>query len=74
MNCHPKIVVIGYGNPGRLDDGLGPALAEAKENFERYLPEQQAAFAYTFYEEPDSTAAERGADAIAQFLQGRNPG
>lgn len=24
-------VVIGYGNPGRLDDGLGPALAEAVE-------------------------------------------
>lgn len=23
-----KILVIGYGNPGRLDDGLGPALAE----------------------------------------------
>jgi len=22
------ILVIGYGNPGRLDDGLGPALAE----------------------------------------------
>ncbi|HJO94051.1 MAG TPA: hydrogenase maturation protease [Victivallales bacterium] len=24
-----KILIIGYGNPGRLDDGLGPALAEA---------------------------------------------
>lgn len=23
------VLVIGYGNPGRLDDGLGPALAEA---------------------------------------------
>ena len=23
-----EILVIGYGNPGRLDDGLGPALAE----------------------------------------------
>jgi hydrogenase maturation protease len=23
-----RVVVIGYGNPGRLDDGLGPALAE----------------------------------------------
>jgi hydrogenase maturation protease len=23
-----KILIIGYGNPGRLDDGLGPALAE----------------------------------------------
>ena len=22
-----KVLLIGYGNPGRLDDGLGPALA-----------------------------------------------
>ena len=26
-----KILVIGYGNPGRLDDGLGPAFAQAIE-------------------------------------------
>ena len=26
-----KILLIGYGNPGRLDDGLGPALAAAVE-------------------------------------------
>ena len=26
-----SILVIGYGNPGRQDDGLGPALAEAVE-------------------------------------------
>jgi hydrogenase maturation protease len=25
----PKVLVYGYGNPGRLDDGLGPALARA---------------------------------------------
>jgi hydrogenase maturation protease len=25
----PRILVYGYGNPGRLDDGLGPALAAA---------------------------------------------
>jgi hydrogenase maturation protease len=25
---HGSILVIGFGNPGRLDDGLGPALAE----------------------------------------------
>ena len=24
----PKVLVIGYGNPGRWDDGLGPALAD----------------------------------------------
>jgi hydrogenase maturation protease len=27
----PETLLIGYGNPGRLDDGLGPALAEAVE-------------------------------------------
>ncbi len=27
----PRILVIGYGNPGRRDDGLGPALATALE-------------------------------------------
>ena len=27
----PRILLIGYGNPGRLDDGLGPALAEAMQ-------------------------------------------
>ena len=26
------LLLIGYGNPGRLDDGLGPALAERIEN------------------------------------------
>lgn len=25
------VLLIGYGNPGRLDDGLGPALADAVE-------------------------------------------
>ena len=32
MNAKPlRVLVIGYGNPGRLDDGLGPALAAALE-------------------------------------------
>lgn len=26
-----KVLLIGYGNPGRLDDGLGPALAAGME-------------------------------------------
>jgi len=30
----PKFLLIGYGNPGRLDDGLGPALAEAIESLD----------------------------------------
>jgi len=28
------VLVVGYGNPGRLDDGLGPALAEALEKLD----------------------------------------
>ncbi len=31
MERAAKILVIGYGNPGRRDDGLGPALAAALE-------------------------------------------
>lgn len=31
-SCRPSILFIGYGNPGRLDDGLGPALAAKLEN------------------------------------------
>ena len=27
--ARPRVLVLGYGNPGRQDDGLGPALAEA---------------------------------------------
>jgi hydrogenase maturation protease len=27
-----KVLVIGYGNPGRLDDGLGPAFVDALES------------------------------------------
>jgi hydrogenase maturation protease len=27
----PRVLLIGYGNPGRQDDGLGPALAEELE-------------------------------------------
>jgi len=31
MNAPSKILVYGYGNPGRGDDGLGPALVAALE-------------------------------------------
>ena len=29
--CAPRVLVLGYGNPGRQDDGLGPAAAAAIE-------------------------------------------
>jgi len=32
-----RIIIIGYGNPGRCDDGLGPALAHAVKSL--HLPE-----------------------------------
>jgi hydrogenase maturation protease len=32
MDDIDKVLLFGYGNPGRLDDGLGPAFAEAFED------------------------------------------
>lgn len=54
-----------------IDDvarGLGTALTAASETHTQFLAEQLAGFAYTFHDEPRSTAAQRGADAIADFL------
>ncbi len=34
---HPRVLVIGFGNPGRVDDGLGPALADRVADLD--LPE-----------------------------------
>ena len=51
-----------------VEQELGPALERAFATHEQYLNEQQRTFAYTFYTEADSTAAQRGADAIARFL------
>lgn len=33
MDQKGRILLIGYGNPGRLDDGLGPAVAAAVEEW-----------------------------------------
>jgi hydrogenase maturation protease len=30
----PRVLVIGYGNPGRQDDGLGPAAAAEIEKLD----------------------------------------
>ena len=35
-----RLLVIGYGNPGRLDDGLGPAFAAQVERLQ--LPDVSA--------------------------------
>ncbi|MBR9975175.1 MAG: hydrogenase maturation protease [Bacteroidetes bacterium] len=34
MEQPKRILLIGYGNPGRLDDGLGPAIAVAAEQWQ----------------------------------------
>jgi hypothetical protein len=51
-----------------VEKELRQALEHAVSSHDRYLDEQRRAFAYTFHTQSDSTAAERGADAIAQFL------
>lgn len=51
---------------------LGNAIDRAQESFPEFLGRQKEAFAYTFYSEPGSTAAQRGADAIASFLGNRD--
>jgi len=48
--------------------GLRPALERAFTSHDRFLPGQRDAFDYTFHTEPDTTAAQRGADIIAGFL------
>jgi hydrogenase maturation protease len=35
MNSKKKILVYGFGNPGRQDDGLGPAFAEMVEEWKK---------------------------------------
>lgn len=54
-----------------IEQELRIALDQAVSGHHRYLTRQQDAFAYTFRSELDSTAAERGADAISKFLHTR---
>ncbi len=51
-----------------VDLGLKPVLEQAFTTHKQFLQKQQEAFDYTFYNDPKSTAAERGAKAIADFL------
>lgn len=52
----------------KVQPELGQALEQAFETHPQFLKRQHEAFAYTFHTEPGSTAAERGAGAIANFL------
>jgi hypothetical protein len=49
-------------------DQLGSALASAQRDLACYEATQREAFAYTFSVDPERTAAERGADAILEFM------
>jgi hypothetical protein len=55
-----------------VETELRPALEQAFSSHSHFLPKQCEAFAYTFRSDPDSTAAQRGADAIAEFLSDKN--
>lgn len=51
-----RMVVLGYGNPGRRDDGLGPAMAEALEAL--HIPGVTVEEAYQLNIEDAATLAE----------------
>ena len=49
--------------------GLKPALDKAFSSHTDYRKKQEDAFAYTFHQEEESTAAERGAKALSEFFK-----
>ncbi len=51
-----------------VDNGLRPAIEQAFTRHAEFLPKQRKAFDYTFHTDPEKTAAQRGADIIANFL------
>jgi len=51
-----RLLILGYGNPGRLDDGLGPACIEALRT--RVLPDVTLESDYQLTVEDASLAAE----------------
>lgn len=55
MNGPQRILILGYGNPGRRDDGLGPALVERIER--RDLPNVTAESDYQLTVENGEQAA-----------------
>ena len=64
MNVGTKdVLLIGFGNPGRLDDGLGPALARAVEELD--LPGLTVEADYQLTVEDAAQAAEHGAVVFA---------
>ena len=84
LDTRPCIFLNGHkvawqGDPSYYHWTLGPvvenvepeliqALKQAFTSHHQYIKRQQEAFAYTFYNEPETTSSERGAKAIADFL------
>lgn len=67
-----KTLVIGYGNPGRLDDGLGPACAEQIES--RGLPGVTTDATYQLSVEDAATVAEYDCVVFADAsVDGKEP-
>lgn len=80
LNAHK---VAWQGNPFYLHWRLGQvvenieseliqALKQAFTTHHQFIKMQREAFAYTFYSEPETTVAERGARTIADFLNARS--
>ncbi len=62
-----------HWNLGQVVDNVKTELKSSLKNafstHPKFLPDQHKAFKYTFYNEPGSTAAQRGARAIAEFIE-----
>ncbi|MFH2138712.1 MAG: hydrogenase maturation protease [Candidatus Omnitrophota bacterium] len=73
MAAEPKkVLLIGYGNPGRLDDGLGPALAEEIEA--ENIPEVTVDADYQLTVEDAADAAKHDVVIFADAsVNGREP-
>jgi hydrogenase maturation protease len=67
MSRRPTVLVIGYGNPARRDDGLGPALAEAVR--ELRLPGVDVDADYQLTVEDAAAAAEHDVVVFADAAQ-----
>jgi len=67
-----RVLFIGYGNPGRLDDGLGPACAEAIEQM--HIPGVSVESNYQLTVEDAAAAAEHPFVVFADAsVGGREP-
>jgi len=67
-----SVLLIGYGNPGRQDDGLGPALAEAVERLR--IPDVTVEADYQLtVEDAAAAAAHRYVVFADASVEGREP-